>query len=334
MQIMLKKVVVDLAVAAARTKAKKSMKKIAFLFPGQGSQSVGMCGDFFNNSALAREFLSKANNTLGFDIGEIMASNLDGKLEDTKYTQPAILLVSAIATELFKQRSDIVPMFGLGHSLGEFSALVANGAISLENALYTVHKRGEWMQSDCEGGGAGMSVVLNVTDEKAEEVCSEARKQGKKVWCANYNSDGQIVLAGLKADLSTLEEPLKAAGAKRVMLLNMSVASHCDLLANASQKLATLLEDKLSESFAFPIVSNASGELYSDKTNAIELLKRQLIEPVLYKQSIKKFESQVDAFVEFGNGSVLSGLNKRLTDRPTYNVSDMASLEKTLESLA
>ncbi len=309
------------------------MKKIAFLFPGQGSQSVGMGKDFLANFEKARTMLDAANSTLGFDLGAIIADGGDGKLEETRYTQPAILLVSSIAHELFKSECNIVPAFGLGHSLGEFSALVSSETISLSDALYTVHKRGEWMQADCEGGKAGMAVVLNVADEKAEEVCTEARNSGKKVWCANYNSDGQIVLAGLKEDLASLEEPLKAAGAKRVMLLNMSVASHCDLLSNASLKLANLLGEKLSDNFAFPIVSNATAELYSTKADAVELLQKQLVSPVLYKQSIKKFESTVDAFVEFGNGAVLSGLNKRLTDKPTYNVNDMASLEKTLSEL-
>jgi [acyl-carrier-protein] S-malonyltransferase len=170
-----------------------------------------------------------------------MSQNSNGKLEETKYTQPAILLVSAVAVKLFRQKCGIKPIFALGHSLGEFSALYATGAITLDDAVLTVHKRGEWMQADCKGGRTGMSVVLNVSDEKAEEVCANARDNGKKVWCANYNSDGQIVLAGIKEDLQTLEEPLKAAGAKRVMLLNMSVASHCELLSNDSQKLAELL---------------------------------------------------------------------------------------------
>lgn len=309
------------------------MKKIAFLFPGQGSQSVGMGNSFIQNSQTASAMLASANATLGFDLGEIMASGLNGKLEETKYTQPAILLVSIMAYELFKSECNISPSFALGHSLGEFSALVSTGAFTLSDALHTVHKRGEWMQSDCDGGKAGMAVVLNVADEKAEEVCAQARQDGKSVWCANYNSDGQIVLAGIKDDLASLEEPLKAVGAKRVMLLNMSVASHCDLLTNASIKLENLLGERLSNGFAHPIVSNATSELYSSKAEAVELLKQQLVSPVLYKQSIKKFESTVDAFVEFGNGNVLSGLNKRLTDKPTYTVSDMATLEKTLNEL-
>jgi len=309
------------------------MKKIAFLFPGQGSQSVGMGKDFLANSEDTRVMLELANTTLGFDLGDIMATGGDGKLEETKYTQPLILLVSVMALELFKKECNIIPSFALGHSLGEFSALVSSGAMSLSDALYTVHKRGEWMQADCDGGKAGMAVVLNVSDEKAEEVCANARAEGKKVWCANYNSDGQIVLAGLKDDLSSLEEPLKAVGAKRVMLLNMSVASHCDLLSSASEKLFALLGEKVGGNFAFPIVSNASAQQYSDKDSAIKLLKQQLISPVLYKQSIKKFESEVDAFIEFGNGSVLAGLNKRLTDKPTFSISDMATLEKTVQAI-
>jgi len=309
------------------------MKKIGFLFPGQGSQTLGMGKSFFENSAKARAMLGDANLALGFDLGAIMTED-QAKLEETKYTQPAILLVSCVATELFKEKYAATPVFGLGHSLGEFSALVASGAMSLADAVVTVHKRGEWMQSDCEGGKAGMAVVLNLSDETAEAACAKARDEGKKVWCANYNSDGQIVLAGLKEDLATLEAPLKEAGAKRVMLLNMSVASHCELLSNASENLAALLETKLKDSFAFPILSNASGEKYSSKADAIALLKKQLVSPVLYKQCVKKFDSEVDAYVEFGNGAVLAGLNKKSSEKPTYSVNSMESLQQTIEELS
>ena len=304
------------------------MKKVAFIFPGQGSQKVGMGRDFFENSDIAKDMIKKASDRLGINFEELLFEEND-RLGKTEYTQPAILLVSAIAFELFKDKCDIKPEFLLGHSLGEFSALVAAGAIDYLDAIELVHKRGLFMTEACSGGNAGMMALLGLDDSKVELICKEQRENGKKVWPANYNMDGQLVLAGIKSDLESLVETFTGAGAKRAIVLDMSVASHCELLTSAVENLRPYLEEFIKDEF-LPVVSNVSTETYTSKEDAIELLASQLTSPVKYKQSIEKHASKVDLFIEFGNGIVLKGLNKKIVNTATSNIQDMASLEKVI----
>lgn len=308
------------------------MKKVAFIFPGQGSQSVGMGKDFFENSDLAKEMIAKASERLGINFEELLFEENDN-LGKTEYTQPAILLVSSIANAIFKQKCDVQPEFVLGHSLGEFSALVSAGAIDYLDAVELVHKRGQFMNEACAGGGAGMMALVGLDDATVEAICKEQQDAGKKVWPANYNMDGQLVLAGIKADLESLVDTFKEAGAKRAIVLDMSVASHCELLQSAVENLQPFLQEYLKDEFA-PVISNVTAEAYSTKDEAINLLSRQLTSPVKYKHSVAANAQNVDMFIEFGNGIVLKGLNRKICKgTPTVNVSDMASLEKVLEEV-
>jgi [acyl-carrier-protein] S-malonyltransferase len=307
------------------------MKKIGFIFPGQGSQSVGMGREFFENSPLAVEMISNASKRLGINFEELLFTQNDN-LEQTQFTQPAILLVSAIANAIFKSHCNIVPTFSLGHSLGEFSALVSVGALDYLDAVELVNKRGLFMNEACAGAGAGMMALLGLEDKIVEEICETQRSEGKKVWPANYNIDGQLVLAGLKSDLESLVDLFKSAGAKRAIVLNMSVASHCPLLISAVQPLENELNKYLKDEFLAPVVSNVTTNEYNTKEIAIKLLAEQLTKPVLYKQSIAKYDGIVDCFIEFGNGAVLKGLNKKLTT-PTYNVNNMETLNAVLEAI-
>ena len=307
------------------------MKKVAFIFPGQGSQTVGMGIDFFENSDIAKEMISKASARLGIDFEKLLFEENEN-LGKTEFTQPAILLVSSIALVIFKEKCDITPEFVLGHSLGEFTALVASGAIDYLDAIELVHKRGLFMTAACSGGGAGMMALVGIDDETVERVCLEQRELGKKVWPANYNMDGQLVLAGIKADLESLVDTFKQAGAKRAIVLDMSVASHCELLLSAVENLKPYLEEFLNDEF-LAVVSNVSTREYKTKDEAIELLSAQLVNPVKYKQSITAHENKVDLFIEFGNGTVLKGLNKKITKVPTINVSDMNTLEAVIGEL-
>lgn len=308
------------------------MKKVAFIFPGQGSQSVGMGKDFFENNDIAKEMISKASSRLNINFEELLFEENEN-LGKTEFTQPAILLVSSIAHAIFKDNCDIQPEFVMGHSLGEFSALVAAGALDYLDAIELVHKRGLFMTEACAGGGAGMMALVGMADEDVERVCAEQREAGKKVWPANYNQDGQLVLAGIKADLESLVDTFKEAGAKRAIVLDMSVASHCELLESAVEKLQPSLKEYLNDTFS-PVISNASTKEYANKEAAIELLSKQLTSPVKYKQSVAANAQRVDMFVEFGNGVVLKGLNRKICKgTPTVNVSDMASLQKVLEEV-
>jgi len=309
-------------------------KKIAMIFPGQGSQSIGMGKSFYENSALAREMFEKAGERIGVDFAKLLFEEND-QLDKTEYTQPAILLVSMIAYKLFQESRPSDAVMFLGHSLGEFSALCASGAIDYVDAVELVHKRGKLMSQACESINAGMMAILGLDDAVVEELCAKANSEGKQVWPANYNQAGQLVVAGIKEDLQSMESVFKEAGAKRALLLNMSIASHCPLLSSAMEPLGEAMEAMVNDSFSAPIVSNVTTEKYATKSEALKLLKVQLIQPVKYKQSIEAVAGEIDMMIEFGNGAVLKGLNKRnAPDVETLGISDMESLSKVCEALS
>lgn len=305
--------------------------KTAFIFPGQGSQSVGMGRDLYDKEPKSRAILDMASDALKYDMKTLLFEP-NSLLEQTEFTQPAIFTVSAMALEALKDKCEIVPTFALGHSLGEFTALYASKAINFEEGVRLVNKRGKLMQEACKDLDVGMMAVLGLEDEKVESLCSDFLKRGGSVWPANYNSSGQIVLAGLKRDLTTLQSDLKEHGAKRALILNMSIASHCPLLAPACEPLKKTLEKELNEYFDFPIISNVTAKAYDIKSEAVHLLEKQLIKPVLYKQSIENIDEKVDAYIEFG-GSVLKGLNRRISKNATHSIVDSASLDQVLKIL-
>lgn len=306
--------------------------KCAFLFPGQGSQAQGMGQDFFNHSEVAKQMLIDASVQTGIDFSELLFEE-NPLLGQTEYTQPAILLVGAMAHKLFVDATDIKPVLTMGHSLGEFTALVASGALDAIDAVGLVNLRGQLMAKACEAQEVGMLVSLGLSDDAVEEVCSTQRETGKQVWAVNYNADGQIVIAGIKKDLEELVAVLKDAGAKRAMLLDMSVASHCPLLESASAPLEAKLKEILKDEFIAPVISNVTAKPYSTKEEALELLPQQLVKPVLYKHSMANIDDEVDCYIEFGHGNVLKGLNRKATKKPHFNVSDMASLEATIAAI-
>lgn len=310
------------------------MKKIAMIFAGQGSQAIGMGKDFYEHSDIAKEMFDKAGKRIGVDFKGLIFEEND-KLGQTAYTQPAILLVQMVAYRLFKDACpDIKAELFLGHSLGEFSALCASGAIDYVDAVELVHRRGQLMQDACSDIEAGMMAIVGLDDESIEKVCLDAQSHGKKVWPANYNQDGQLVVAGMKADLSSLEQTFKDAGAKKAILLNMSVASHCELLSSAQIPFESLMESMIEDSFEAPVISNVTTTPYSTKTEAVSLLKDQLVKPVKYKQSIVTISNDIDIAIEFGNGVTLKGLNRRIAkDMVTLNISDMESLAKVVEEV-
>ena len=306
--------------------------KCAFLFAGQGSQKMGMGKDFFENSDTAKQMIVDASERTGIDFDNLLFEEND-KLGQTEFTQPAILLVATIAHKLFTDAVDIKPIVTMGHSLGEFSALVASGALDTTDAVELVNLRGKLMAEACSKQEVGMMVSLGLTDEVVETICEKQRAVGLKVWAVNYNSDGQIVIAGIKKDLELLSPILKEAKAKRAMLLDMSVASHCPLLEEAVAPFSEKLNEMIKDAFIAPVVSNVTAEPYATKAEALELLPQQLVLPVKYKHSMANIDDTVDCYIEFGHGNVLKGLNKKATKKPHFNVSDMASLEATIEAI-
>ncbi len=303
------------------------MKYMA-IFPGQGSQKIGMGRDFFDNSQTAKEMIEKASKRLDIDFEELLFTKNEN-LELTQFAQPAILLVSVIAYKLFAKEVGVKPEVFLGHSLGEFSAISSSGALDYLDAVELVYNRGKFMAQACEGKDAGMMVLLGLSDEKTKEIVKAAQKNFKQIWAANFNCDGQIVIAGDKKDLSSMEKGFKDAGAKRAMLLNMSVASHCPILQSAQGELGVYLQNFIEDNFDAPIVSNVTARYYETKKDAIELLNAQLVSPVLYKQSIRYIEDKTDKFIEFG-GNVLKGINKKITKKETMSITDMDSLQKAV----
>ena len=208
------------------------MINFAGIFPGQGSQKIGMGKDFFEYSKIAREMVERASNRLDIDFENLLFQENDD-LEKTQFSQASILLVSMIAYKLFSMQVSRPPLYFLGHSLGEFSALSATGSLGYLDAIELVYYRGQFMTEACEGQNAGMMALLGLSDAVCESVVEKAQKQGKKIWIANYNNDGQIVIAGNKEDIKAMENTFKEEGAKRAVLLKMSVASHCPMLQAA-----------------------------------------------------------------------------------------------------
>jgi len=310
------------------------MSKVAFIFPGQGSQTIGMGKSFVENSTLAKEMMIKASERSGIDFEKLLFEENED-INKTENTQPAILLVSLMAHALFTEKSGIKPTLLLGHSLGEFSAVSAAGALDPIDAVELVNARGKLMQEACDEIDASMMVVLGLKDEQVEEICTTAQAEGKKVWPANYNQDGQLVVAGMKSDLASMESVFKDAGAKRAMLLNMSVASHCPILESAQAPLKEKMQAVLKDTFSAPVISNVTTTAYATKDEALDLLTQQLTQPVKYKQSIQAIAGDVDTAIEFGNGKVLAGMNRRINkEMKNYNIFDMDSLEAVLAELA
>ncbi len=297
--------------------------KAGYLFPGQGSQALGVGEDFFSASTLAKEMFEEASEAIKTDFKKLLFEPND-KLNETEFSQPAILLVSAISHKLL---GDVFPSsLSLGHSLGELTALYSVGALDFADAIKLVHERGLLMKKACARKDAGMMAVIGIDQDKLKTLVDGFLAEKKEIYLANINNQSQIVLAGKKQDLSSVQGVLKENGAKRALLLPMSVASHCPILSSAVEPFGKLLEQSVRDEFKTPIISNVTAKPYDDKKSACELLCSQLTSPVEYVKSIEYAQSKSEIFIEFG-GKVLSGLNKRITKKPTYSITDMKSLE-------
>lgn len=282
------------------------MKK-AYIFPGQGSQFPGMGNDLYESADEARELFMQANEILGFNISEIMFAGTVEELKQTKVTQPAIFLHSVI---LARTTEDFEPEMVAGHSLGEFSALVANKTLSFEDGLKLVSKRAMAMQRACETNPSGMAAILGLDDDVVEKICLEIEEV---VVPANYNSPGQLVISGSNRGIEIACEKLKAAGAKRALPLPVGGAFHSPLMEPARQELAEAIENTIFSRPACPIYQNVNA-LPSTDTEAIKAnLIAQLTAPVRWSQSVQKMvEDGAGTFIECGPGKVLQGLVKKI----------------------
>ncbi|MFC3847927.1 ACP S-malonyltransferase [Helicobacter baculiformis] len=302
------------------------------LFGGQGAQHVGMGKDFCTHFSLAREMFEEASEVLKINMQTLLWEDND-QLNQSPYTQSALFLVSMVAFRVFIAESGSSPIsVGLGHSLGEISANAASGALSLEKGLKLVFERGRLMERVCAQSPKelGMLAVLGASKETILDFCAHSRSQGRVLYAANFNGS-QVVLAGVKQDLSALQA--KDLGAKKLVLLPMSVVSHCEILVPMLEDFSALLATSLEDSYHFSVVSNANALLYNSKEEALKCLSVQLIQPVLYDACLQLCESSASYYLEFGT-SVLKNLNKRLSSKPTLSITDSASLQESLEFLA
>ncbi len=307
------------------------MSRLACVFPGQGSQKVGMGKDFHDRSPLARELFSRADEALGFKLSEVCFSGPEEKLKMTAYTQPALLTVSTVAFSLLGAE----PAVAAGHSLGEYSALVAAGGLRFEDALLLVHKRGRYMQEAVPVGAGAMAAVLGVGFEAVKTALG--RVHGGVVEIANWNSDDQTVIAG---EAAAVDEALKLLAGARSVKLPVSAPFHTSLMKPAEERLAVDLEAVEFRDLKFPVITNVDARPVRRAGDARDALKRQVSRPVLWQSTMTVLEKEeVAAVIEVGAGRVLSGLLKRASrgwTRPPLllNVEDGESLEKTRASLS
>ena len=310
------------------------MSKVAFVFPGQGSQKVGMCKDFYDSYACAKKVFEEADDALGFSITKMCFEGPEEDLRLTKYTQPAILTCSVAALAVMREHGLECEAAG-GHSLGEYSALVAADVMKLQDAVVAVHKRGEFMQEAVPVGEGAMAAVMGLTPDEIVAVCQNVETEcGEAVQAVNFNCPGQVVIAGATKAVDKASEALKAAGAKRAIPLPVSAPFHSTLMKPAAERLKEVLDKIEFRDAKFPVFANVTAEPVVKAEEIRALLVKQAASPVKWEMSMHRMiKDGFDTFVEVGPGKVLTGFTRKI-DRAmnALNVEDMASLEKTLAS--
>jgi [acyl-carrier-protein] S-malonyltransferase len=305
---------------------------LAFVFPGQGSQSLGMLKELAESYPVVTDTFNEASDALGYDLWQVVQDGPAEKLNSTDVTQPAMLAAGVAAWRVWNEKGGATPTVMAGHSLGEYTALVCAGAIEFKDAIKLVAERGRLMQQAVPAGEGGMAAILGLEDDAVRQACADAA-EGDVLEAVNYNSPGQVVVAGSKAAIDRIVVLAKERGAKRALPLPVSVPSHCALMKPAAEKLAMVLNDITVSSPDVPVINNVDVSTASDADAIRDALVRQLYSPVRWVETIQKMATDgTDKLVECGPGKVLVGLNKRIDK--TINAMalfDSATLDAALE---
>jgi len=306
-------------------------QSLAFVFPGQGSQQLGMLSELAAAHPIIQETFTEASQALGFDLWEMTQNGPEEALNSTENTQPALLTAGVALWRLWLQQGGAQPAVMAGHSLGEYTALVCAGAMSLADGARLVKLRGEYMQQAVPAGTGAMAAILGLDDAAIAAAC-EAAAEGAVVSPVNYNCPGQVVIAGEKAAVERAIEACKTAGAKRAIPLPVSVPSHCALMRPAAEKMAQAMAEVEIQMPSIPVVQNVDAAVASDLDSLKNKLLQQLYSPVLWTASVQKMAADgVDTLVECGPGKVLTGLNKKIDRALTgVSISDPAGLGTAL----
>jgi [acyl-carrier-protein] S-malonyltransferase len=305
---------------------------IAFVFPGQGSQSIGMLAELGAEHPIVIETFAQASEVLGYDLWQLVQHDEEGQLNQTHITQPALLTASVALWRLWLQQGGLMPSVLAGHSLGEYSALVCAGALEFTDAVRLVEARGQFMQAAVPPGEGAMAAIIGMDDDAIALAC-EASAQGQIVAPVNYNSPGQVVIAGSKAAVERAMVACKEAGAKRALPLPVSVPSHCALMLPAADKLRIMLADMKVKVPTVSVVQNVDAKVADSAEAIVNNLVAQLHQPVLWSQCVESIaDSGVELVVECGPGKVLNGLTKRINKTlQTASINDAALFAATLE---
>lgn len=308
------------------------MMKKAFVFPGQGAQKVGMVKDLYDAYPVVKQLFEEADDALGFSLTKLCFEGPDEELMKTYNTQPAILTASTACCRVLAQEG-LTPDIAAGHSLGEYSALVAAGALTFADAVRTVRLRGQFMQETVPLGEGGMAAILGLAEDKIKDICAQISAQGGTVQAVNFNCPGQIVIAGSTKAVEEAAAAMKEAGAKRAILLHVSAPFHSTLMEPAAKRLAEVLDDITISDAKIPVVANVNGQIETSAADIKANLVKQAASPVLWIDCTKTMQAfGAKTFVEVGPGKTLCGFNRKI-DRKIHseNVEDIPSLQKTLE---